>query len=62
LLSVRDVGVLSHHTAAALWAIGAPDRDIHILVQGGCAGRRNGVTIHRTRLLDAQDIRIRLGV
>jgi hypothetical protein len=62
LLSVRDGAVLSHHSAAALWAIGGADRNIHILVQGGFAGRRQGVRIHRTRLLDAQDIRIRDGL
>lgn len=62
LLSVRDGAVLSHRTAAGLWAIGATDRKIHILVEGGFAGRRNRVKIHRTRLLDARDIRIRQGL
>jgi very-short-patch-repair endonuclease len=59
LLSVRDGAVLSHRSAAALWAIGAADRNVDILVQGGYAGRRTGVRIHRTRLLDARDVRIR---
>jgi very-short-patch-repair endonuclease len=62
LLSVRDGAVLSHHSAAALWGIGAADRKIHILVQGGYAGQRTGVKIHRTRVLDAQDVRIREGL
>jgi very-short-patch-repair endonuclease len=62
LLSVRDGAVLSHHSAAALWRIGAADRNIHILVRGGYAGRRSGVKIHRTRLLEAPDIRIRDGL
>jgi very-short-patch-repair endonuclease len=62
LLSVRDGAVLSNHSAAALWEIGAGDRNIHILVQGGYTGRRTGVRIHRTRLLDARDIRVRDGL
>jgi very-short-patch-repair endonuclease len=62
LLSMREGAALSHHSAAALWAIGPADRDIHILVQGGLAGRRNGVKLHRTRLLDARDIRVRHGL
>jgi very-short-patch-repair endonuclease len=62
LLSVRDGAVLSHDSAAALWAIGAADRDIHILVRGGFAGRRTGVKIHRTRVLDARDMRIHEGL
>jgi very-short-patch-repair endonuclease len=64
LLSVRDQAVLSHHSAAALWEIGPADSrgQVHILLEGGWAGRRRGVRIHRTAVLDARDIRIRHGL
>jgi very-short-patch-repair endonuclease len=64
LLSVRDGAVLSHHSAAALWAIGPPDPggQVHILLKGGWAGRRRGVRIHRTAVLDTRDIRVRHGL
>jgi very-short-patch-repair endonuclease len=62
LLSVRDGAVLSHRSAAALWGIGAADRNVDVLVVGGDAGRRNGVTVHRTRFLDPRDVRLRNGL
>jgi very-short-patch-repair endonuclease len=62
LLWAPDGAVLSHNTAAALWAIGADDRHIHVLVPGGWIRRRPGVTVHRTNLLDAQDVRVREGL
>jgi very-short-patch-repair endonuclease len=62
LLWAPDGAVLSHHSAAALWAIGSDDRNIHLLVQGGWTRHRPGVTVHRTNLLDARDIRIRDGL
>jgi very-short-patch-repair endonuclease len=54
--------VLSYHSAAALWAIGSADRNIHVLVQGGWTRHRPGVAVHRTNLLDARDIRIHEGL
>ena len=57
-----DGTVLSHHSAAGLWAIGSADRDIHLLVQGGWTRHRPGVAVHRTNLLEARDIRIREGL
>ena len=62
LLWAPDGAVLSHNSAAALWAIGSDDRQIHVLVPGGWTRHRPGVTVHRTNLLDARDIRIREGL
>jgi very-short-patch-repair endonuclease len=62
LLWAPDGAVLSHHSAAALWAIGSADRNVHVLVQGGWTRRRPGVTVHRTNLLDTQDVRIHEGL
>lgn len=62
LLSVREGAALSHHTAAALWGIGPAAPEVHIVVMGGWAGRRAGVHIHRTVVVDARDLRIREGL
>ena len=40
---------------AALWGIGSDDRHIHILVQGGYAGRRTGCSRLRALLEDEND-------
>ncbi len=60
LLAVRDGAVLSHHSACALWGLRPAEGDgvVHLLVQGGSAGTRHGVRIHRTRRLDPEDVRI----
>ncbi len=64
LLWAPEGAVLSHHSAAALWEIGPPDPGghVHILVEGGWAGHRSGVSIHRTAVLDTRDSRIRYGL
>lgn len=62
LLSIRNGAVLSHHSAAALWQIGPADRQIQVLVRGGSGGRRAGVKVHRTALLDARDTHVRDGL
>lgn len=62
LLSVRDGAALSHHTAAALWSIrqlDAGDGFIHVLVPGSWLADRDGLCIHRTKLLEPPDVRIR---
>jgi very-short-patch-repair endonuclease len=35
---------------------------VHVTVEGSSAGRRRGVVIHRTQVLDAKDVRIREGL
>jgi very-short-patch-repair endonuclease len=62
LLWAPDGSVLSHHSAAAMWGIGSDDRNVHLLVRRGWTRHRPGVTVHRTNLLDARDIRIREGL
>ena len=65
LLAVRDSAALSHHTAAALWGMRmAPSDDdrIHVLVAGASLRARGGISIHRTELLVARDIRVHKGL
>jgi very-short-patch-repair endonuclease len=46
-------GVLSHHTAAAIWGIRPPhDGDVHVTTTKA-ARSRNGVRVHRSASLDA---------
>jgi very-short-patch-repair endonuclease len=61
LLACRDGAVLSHHSAAALWGMspaGTGDGLVHITVLGTGKAQIGGAKLHRTRLLDAQDVRI----
>ena len=46
-------GVLSHHTAAAIWGIRPHEGPVHITVAGEARKRRPGVRIHRCHSLDA---------
>lgn len=63
LLSVRDGALLGHRTAAALWGlVAAPNSPVHVVVEGGSAGRRRGVRIHRTVMLADSDRRLRQGL
>lgn len=59
LLAVGDGAFLSHWTAAALWRLLPPNRDgeVHITVCGRRPHRRAGTQVHRTTLLERQDIR-----
>jgi Transcriptional regulator, AbiEi antitoxin len=61
LLAARPGALLSHHTAAQLWALrpeSKGDGRIHLLVLGNRTAKIDGAEVHRTRLLDAQDVRI----
>jgi very-short-patch-repair endonuclease len=65
LLAIREGAVLGDRSAAMLWGIGPSGLDdglVHVLVLGTAAGRPEGVRVHRTRALDARDIRIRNGL
>ncbi len=65
LLAVRDGAVLSHGTAAALWGLRRVDTDddlIHVLVPGSSTASPPGVRVHRTRILEPNDVRIRYGL
>jgi very-short-patch-repair endonuclease len=62
LLACRDGAVLSHHTAAELWGLrppGSGDGLVHITLRGNGRTRVPTAKVHRTRLLDAQDVSIR---
>ena len=61
LLACRDGAVLSHHSAAQVWGLrppGAGNGLVHITVLGNAGAQIQGAKVHRTRLLDAQDVRI----
>ncbi|HEY3729294.1 MAG TPA: type IV toxin-antitoxin system AbiEi family antitoxin domain-containing protein [Solirubrobacteraceae bacterium] len=65
LLAVARDAALSHHTAASLWGLrpaGSDDGVVHVLVRGGSASCPDGIRLHRTRVLERQDIRIRYGL
>lgn len=66
LLAVRDGGLLSHHTAAILWNLTAPDPVtdgvIHVTVHGSPGGKPDGVLVHRSKLLTTRDLRVRHGL
>jgi very-short-patch-repair endonuclease len=58
LLACADRAVLSHRTAAALWKLrpSMAGGDVHVTI-GDSQGQRAGIRTHRTRRLEAQDIR-----
>ena len=61
LLACRDGALLSHHSAAALWGLrppGSGDGLMHITVLGTGTAQIDGAKVHRTRILDAKDVRI----
>lgn len=52
--------ILSHRTAAALWGLMPPTHgDVHVLLAGTSRRSPAGIRIHRTRRLDARDVRRR---
>jgi very-short-patch-repair endonuclease len=62
LLAARAGGVLSHLSAARLWGLAppsAPDRPVHVTVGPTGSTRVVGVTVHRSRCLNATDIGVR---
>ncbi|MGZ4311173.1 MAG: DUF559 domain-containing protein [Solirubrobacteraceae bacterium] len=74
LLSLPEGAVLSHHTAASMWHVRTGDVSVadpaevsvadpvDVTVGPNWTGRRDGVRIHRTRTLSAQDISWRYGL
>jgi very-short-patch-repair endonuclease len=63
LLSVREGAVLSYWSAAALWGLWAPaPQMIEVTVDDAPAARNPGVQVHRTRILESRDVRIKHGL
>jgi very-short-patch-repair endonuclease len=65
LLAVGDPALLSHFSAAALWGLIAPnagDGVIHIVSPNDHRISLEGVRIHRSRILERHDVRIRAGL
>jgi very-short-patch-repair endonuclease len=64
LLSVRDGAALSHWSAAALWRLCTPSPAVvHVTTAGSSnAAINRGVKVHRSRILEPRDVRIKLGL
>jgi very-short-patch-repair endonuclease len=63
ILACGPDAVVSHQTAAALWGLRPdPGGDVDVTVHGSRAQSRPGLRVHRTRSLDAQDVRLRQGI
>jgi very-short-patch-repair endonuclease len=64
LLSVRDGAALSHWSAAALWGLWTPaPAEVDVIVATTSrASTSPGVQIHRSRVLESRDVRIRQGL
>jgi very-short-patch-repair endonuclease len=63
LLAVRPGAALSHHSAAALWRLRVPECGVVDVVIRGQTGRSvRGIRIHRTRVLQDEDVRIHRGL
>jgi len=62
LLAVREGAVLSHYSAAGLWGLCAPRADVEVLVRDGRSSRMPGVVVHRSRILESRDVRVKRGL
>jgi very-short-patch-repair endonuclease len=63
LLSVREGAALSHWTAAALLSLWTPaPKVVEVTLDDAPAARNQGVTVHRSRILESHDIWIRKGL
>jgi very-short-patch-repair endonuclease len=63
LLSVRDGAALSHWSAAALWGLWTPaPNHVDVVVMDHNAARNPGVRVHRSRILEPRDVRIKSGL
>jgi very-short-patch-repair endonuclease len=61
LLNAGDDCVLSHGTAAALWALADTPSFVAITVIGRNVRRQPGLSVHRVAELDVRDVRLRHG-
>jgi very-short-patch-repair endonuclease len=60
LLSVRDGAALSHWSAAALWDLWTPlPKVADVILENWTAAHNPGVRVHRSRILEAKDLRFR---
>ena len=62
LLALRQGAALSHRTAAGLWGLCAPGAMVEIVVDAHGSSRMPGLKVHRSRILDAHDVRIKQGL
>lgn len=64
LLAVGDGAVLGSWSAARLWGLSPHSGDglIHVVISGRRGPTLPGVAVHRTRILDQRDVRIRAGL
>jgi hypothetical protein len=60
VLACGPHAVLSHQSAAALWCLRPRhEGEVHVTISRGGSSSRPGVRMHRSRCLDACDVRIR---
>jgi very-short-patch-repair endonuclease len=60
LLSVRDGAALSHWSAAGLWGLWTPAPTVvDVTVDSSSAATNPGVRVHRSRILESRDFRIK---
>jgi very-short-patch-repair endonuclease len=64
LLAVGEGAVLGSWSAARLWGLSPHSGDglIHVVISGRRGPTLPGVAVHRTRILDSRDVRIRAGL
>ena len=63
VLSVRDGGLLSHWSAAALWGLWTLlPKLVDVTVDASNAATNPGVRVHRSRILESRDIWMRKGL
>ena len=63
VLACGPDAVLSHQSAAVLWRLRSDEPGgVHVTIPRGGAQSRSGLRVHRTRSLDAEDVRRRGGI
>jgi very-short-patch-repair endonuclease len=62
LLAVRDGAALSHFSAAALWGLCGAGPAVEVVIRHGRSSRMPGIRVHRSRVLESRDVRIRKGL
>ena len=63
-LALGDGAVVSHRTAAVVWALLPPadEDEPHVTVPARNVGRRDGLRIHRVRRLTEEEVTIKCGI
>ena len=62
VLALGPNAYISHHSAAALWGIRPPGKQIEVTVVGRERASRDGIRVHRVRMLGRRDTRLLEGL